>query len=139
VGDRVLSQLLVEMDGLQVLGCHCMARLRCRCMDVECRWGKWLHCMATATLQMHACSVPAEHMACGERAQGRGDVVVLAATNRPDAVDAALLRPGRFDCRLFVAPPADAAERACILRVLIRRTPLAPDVDLAALAGMTPG
>lgn len=71
--------------------------------------------------------------------QGRGDVVVLAATNRPDAVDSALLRPGRFDCCLYVPPPESADERASILQVLTRRTPLAPDVDLGALAEGTGG
>ena len=71
--------------------------------------------------------------------QARGDVVVVAATNRPDLVDPALLRPGRFDSRLFVPPPADAPERAAILRVLTGRTPLHADADLEALAALTPG
>ena len=95
-------------------------------------------------MRLHVCPgcCPSQHLACTwlwELVQGRGNVVVLAATNRPDAVDAALLRPGRFDCRLYVAPPADTAERECILRVLTRRTPLSPDIDLAVLANMTPG
>ena len=64
---------------------------------------------------------------------------MLAATNRPDAVDAALLRPGRFDCCLYVPPPESLDERVSILQVLTRRTPLAPDVDLAALAASTAG
>ncbi|EIE21729.1 nuclear AAA ATPase [Coccomyxa subellipsoidea C-169] len=87
VSDRVLSQLLVEMDGIQA----------------------------------------------------RGDVVVIAATNRPDLVDAALLRPGRFDSRLYVPPPKDSADRASVLAVLTRATPLAADVELEALADFTPG
>jgi transitional endoplasmic reticulum ATPase len=61
------------------------------------------------------------------------DVVVIGATNRPDLVDAALLRPGRLE-RLVYVPPPDAAARAEILRAAARRTPLAADVDLAALA-----
>ncbi|KAK9848669.1 hypothetical protein WJX84_008943 [Apatococcus fuscideae] len=81
VGERVISQLLVEMDGLQA----------------------------------------------------RAGVVVLAATNRPDRVDAALLRPGRFD-RLLHVPLPDAAGREAILRIHTRRTPLAPDVDLSHIA-----
>ncbi|KAK9825828.1 hypothetical protein WJX81_000622 [Elliptochloris bilobata] len=85
-GDRVLAQLLTEMDGLQA----------------------------------------------------RGGVVVLAATNRPDRLDAALLRPGRFDRALRVPPP-DQEGREAILAVHTRRTPLAPDVDLVALAASTPG
>jgi transitional endoplasmic reticulum ATPase len=61
------------------------------------------------------------------------DVCVVAATNRPDMVDPALLRPGRLDRLVHVGPP-DAAARAEILVAAARRTPLAPDVDLGALA-----
>ena len=62
------------------------------------------------------------------------DVVVLAATNRPELIDPALLRPGRLERRVYVPPP-DAAARADILRASARDTPLADDVDLDALAG----
>ncbi len=65
-------------------------------------------------------------------------VVVLAATNRPDVLDPALLRPGRFDRRVAVQPP-DRAGRRKILEVHTRSIPLAPDVDLDALAASTPG
>ncbi len=65
-------------------------------------------------------------------------IVVLAATNRPDILDPALLRPGRFDRRIVVDLP-DVRGREQILRVHTRRTPLAPDVDLAQLAKSTPG
>jgi cell division protease FtsH len=65
-------------------------------------------------------------------------VVVLAATNRPDVLDSALLRPGRFDRRVTVQAP-DKAGRAAILRVHTRHIPLADDVDLDALAATTPG
>lgn len=61
------------------------------------------------------------------------DVVVLGATNRPELVDPALLRPGRLE-RLVYVPPPDAEARAEILRASSRNTPLAADVDLAALA-----
>jgi transitional endoplasmic reticulum ATPase len=71
-------------------------------------------------------------------AQPRLGVVVLAATNRPDKVDPALLRPGRFD-RLLLVPPPDAAARQEILKVHTRDTPLADDVDLSDLAARTPG
>ncbi|KAG1665840.1 hypothetical protein FOA52_005875 [Chlamydomonas sp. UWO 241] len=81
LGDRVLSQLLMEMDGLQA----------------------------------------------------RARVIVLAATNRPDRVDPALLRPGRFD-RLVHVPPPDGAGRAAVLVVHTRHTPMGEDVDLGALA-----
>ncbi|GAX79006.1 hypothetical protein CEUSTIGMA_g6446.t1 [Chlamydomonas eustigma] len=83
-GDRVLTQLLMELDGLQA----------------------------------------------------RTHVIVLAATNRPDCVDAALLRPGRFD-RLLYVPPPNKEGRASILRVHLRGTPLDQDVDIAQLAECT--
>ena len=65
-------------------------------------------------------------------------VVVLAATNRPDVLDAALLRPGRFDRRVAVSPP-DRVGRRMILEVHTRGKPLAEDVDLDALASSTSG
>jgi len=61
------------------------------------------------------------------------DVVVVGATNRPDLIDPALLRPGRLE-RLVFVPPPDSAARAEILRTSGRSVPLADDVDLAALA-----
>jgi cell division protease FtsH len=65
-------------------------------------------------------------------------VIVLAATNRPDVLDPALLRPGRFDRRVTIQPP-DKHGREQILRVHTRSVPLAPDVDLDALAATTVG
>jgi len=66
------------------------------------------------------------------------DVVVVAATNRLDIVDPALLRPGRLERHVYVPPP-DAAARAEILRAAAKSTPLAADVDLAALAASCDG
>jgi transitional endoplasmic reticulum ATPase len=66
------------------------------------------------------------------------NVVVVAATNRPDLVDPALLRPGRLD-RVVYVPPPDIAARAEILAVAAKRTPLDPAVDLAALAARCDG
>ncbi|ABL78081.1 CDC48 family AAA ATPase [Thermofilum pendens] len=86
VTDRIVNQLLTEMDGL-------------------------------------------------ERLEG---VVVIAATNRPDIIDPALLRPGRFD-RLIYVPPPDEKARLEILKVHTRRMPLAEDVDLAEIARKTEG
>jgi transitional endoplasmic reticulum ATPase len=63
-------------------------------------------------------------------------VVVMAATNRPDMLDDALLRPGRFDKLLYVPPP-DAAARLEILRVLTAKIPLGDCVDLQFLAVAT--
>ncbi|MFK3985045.1 AAA family ATPase [Micromonospora sp. NPDC050397] len=61
------------------------------------------------------------------------NVIVLGATNRPDLVDPALLRPGRLE-RLVYVPPPDARGRADILRAVAKPVPLAPDVDLDAVA-----
>ncbi len=65
-------------------------------------------------------------------------VVVLSATNRPEVLDPALLRPGRFDRRVAVQPP-DRAGREKVLQAHTRLTPLASDVDLGFLAASTPG
>ena len=65
-------------------------------------------------------------------------VIVIGATNRPDVLDPALLRPGRFDRRVFVQPP-DRTGREAILKVHTRGVPLAPDVDLGRIAATTPG
>jgi len=65
-------------------------------------------------------------------------VILIAATNRPDVLDPALLRPGRFD-RQVVVPIPDLKGREAILKVHTRRTPLGPAVDLSVLARSTPG
>jgi transitional endoplasmic reticulum ATPase len=84
VGDRVIAQLLTEMDGIE----------------------------------------------------GRAGVIVLAATNRPELIDTALLRPGRFDMVVELHYP-DEAERQAIFAVHLRGRPLAPDVSIEQLAQMT--
>ena len=86
VTERVISQLLTEMDGLESLN----------------------------------------------------NVVVIAATNRPDIMDPALLRPGRFDKSIYVGPP-DAESRKAIFGIHLRGKPLAGDVDVKALAQETEG
>jgi cell division protease FtsH len=65
-------------------------------------------------------------------------VIVISATNRPELLDPALLRPGRFDRHVEVQPP-DTVGRRMILEVHTRSTPLAEDVDLSRLAAATPG
>ncbi|MEP3049158.1 MAG: ATP-dependent zinc metalloprotease FtsH [Roseibium sp.] len=65
-------------------------------------------------------------------------VIIIAATNRPDVLDPALLRPGRFD-RQIVVPNPDVTGREKILKVHMRKVPLAPDVDVRTLARGTPG
>ncbi|MDR2483538.1 MAG: ATP-dependent zinc metalloprotease FtsH, partial [Treponema sp.] len=65
-------------------------------------------------------------------------VIILAATNRPDVLDPALLRPGRFDRQVVVAMP-DIKEREAILKIHAAKIPLAQDIDLVRLARATPG
>ncbi|GCE20434.1 hypothetical protein KDK_42340 [Dictyobacter kobayashii] len=86
VGDRVIAQLLTEMDGIE----------------------------------------------------GREGVIVLAATNRPDMIDPALLRPGRFDLGVELQYP-DEEERRAIFAVHLRERPIAPEVTIEELARITPG
>ncbi len=65
-------------------------------------------------------------------------VIIIAATNRPDILDSALLRPGRFDRRIMVLPP-DVKGREMIFEVHTRKTPISDNVDLKLLARSTPG
>ena len=65
-------------------------------------------------------------------------IIIIAATNRPDVLDPALLRPGRFD-RQIVVPNPDVGGREKILKVHMRKVPLAPDVDARIIARGTPG
>ena len=84
--ERVISQLLTELDGLEILT----------------------------------------------------NVVVIAATNRPDIIDPALLRPGRFDRLLYVSPP-DRDSRLQILKIHTKNKPLSEDVNLEQLANISDG
>ncbi len=70
--------------------------------------------------------------------EGLSDVVVIAATNRPDIMDPALLRPGRFDKSIFIGPP-DKESRESIFGIHTKGRPLAEDVDLGVLADRTEG
>jgi cell division protease FtsH len=74
----------------------------------------------------------------GFATQARGAVIVLAATNRPDVLDKALLRPGRFD-RSIEVPYPDVRSREQILKVHSKNVPLAPDVSIEKIARGTPG
>jgi len=68
----------------------------------------------------------------------KGTVILIAATNRPDILDPALLRPGRFDRQIAVSPP-DILGRSAVLQVHTKGKPLAPDVNLDTIARRTPG
>jgi cell division protease FtsH len=74
-------------------------------------------------------------MDCGDSKEG---VILLAATNRPDVLDPALLRPGRFDRQVVVAMP-DIKEREAILQIHAAKIPLGKDIDLSRIARATPG
>jgi cell division protease FtsH len=68
----------------------------------------------------------------------KGGVILIAATNRPDILDPALLRPGRFDRQIPVGPP-DLSGRKAVLEVHAKGKPIAPDVDMMVIARRTPG
>ena len=70
--------------------------------------------------------------------EGTEGVIIIAATNRPDVLDPALLRPGRFD-RQITIPNPDVKGREKILKVHARNVPLARNVDMAVIARGTPG
>ncbi|GAB4260371.1 MAG: ATP-dependent zinc metalloprotease FtsH [Deferrisomatales bacterium] len=70
--------------------------------------------------------------------EGHEKVIVIAASNRPDVLDPALLRPGRFDRQVVIDLPT-LDERLAILKIHTRKVPLAPDVDLSVIARSTPG
>ena len=70
--------------------------------------------------------------------ESMNDVVVIAATNRPDMIDPALLRPGRFDKSIYIGPP-DKESRKQIFGIHTKAKPLADDVDLDKLADATEG
>ncbi|MGD9541732.1 CDC48 family AAA ATPase [Methylocystis sp.] len=82
--------------------------------------------------------VVAQLLALMDGLKSRGDVIVMAATNRPDSLDPALRRPGRFDREIAIGVPNEHARRE-ILEIYARGMPLASDVDLSALAATTHG
>lgn len=77
-------------------------------------------------------------LVCLDGFEGRGNVVTIASTNRPDILDPALVRPGRFDRKIYIPKPG-LIGRIEILKVHARRKPMAEDVDYLAVASMTDG
>ncbi|CAI5974540.1 unnamed protein product [Closterium sp. NIES-65] len=115
VGDRVMTQLLLEMDGEWL----CVGPKWGGGRSVG-RCGMGDRVMTQLLLEMDALTPSTQ-------------VTVIAATNRPDLLDRALLRPGRFDRLLFVPPP-DLAAREKIFALCLRGTPLHADVDSCQLS-----
>ncbi|CAN6441170.1 unnamed protein product [Victoria cruziana] len=77
-------------------------------------------------------------LVCLDGFEGRGEVITIAATNRPDILDEALVRPGRFDRKIFIPKPG-VIGRVEILQVHARKKPMADDVDYLAVASITDG
>ncbi|KAF7843386.1 putative inactive ATP-dependent zinc metalloprotease FTSHI 2, chloroplastic [Senna tora] len=77
-------------------------------------------------------------LVCLDGFEGRGEVITIASTNRPDILDPALVRPGRFDRKIFIPKPG-LIGRIEILQVHARKKPMAEDVDYMAVASMTDG
>lgn len=77
-------------------------------------------------------------LVCLDGFEGRGEVITIASTNRPDILDPALVRPGRFDRKIYIPKPG-LIGRIEILKVHARKKPMAPDVDYMAVATMTDG
>lgn len=77
-------------------------------------------------------------LVCLDGFEGRGNVITIASTNRPDILDPALVRPGRFDRKIFIPKPG-LIGRVEILKVHARKKPMAEDLDYAAVAAMTDG
>lgn len=77
-------------------------------------------------------------LVCLDGFEGRGEVITIASTNRPDILDPALVRPGRFDRKIYIPKPG-LIGRTEILKVHARKKPMAPDVDYLAVASMTDG
>ncbi|KAL1551568.1 putative inactive ATP-dependent zinc metalloprotease FTSHI 2, chloroplastic [Salvia divinorum] len=77
-------------------------------------------------------------LVCLDGFEGKGEVITIASTNRPDILDTALVRPGRFDRKIHIPKPG-LIGRVEILKVHARKKPMAPDVDYLAVATMTDG
>ena len=130
VETRLLSTLLNEMDGVGVLANIYQSEERNSCKHgneqlMRKGWGSEQfenEPISVKTQRLKLISSPAVK-----------DIVIVAATNRPDAIDEALLRPGRMD-RIIYVPPPDLEARLQILKVHTRSSPLADDVDLEELS-----
>lgn len=123
---RVVAQLLLELDAVAALADRSA--------------GPSAFCASSSSApSSSSSSSPATGGSGSDAGFGVAPVVVVAATNRPDRVDPALLRPGRLERRIHVGPPVNSEEREQVLRAAARRCPLAADVELRAVAEATGG
>ena len=125
---RVVAQLLLELDAVAALADRSA--------------GPSAFCASSSSApssSSSSSSSPATGGSGSDAGFGVAPVVVVAATNRPDRVDPALLRPGRLERRIHVGPPVNSEEREQVLRAAARRCPLASDVELRAVAEATGG
>jgi transitional endoplasmic reticulum ATPase len=124
---RVVAQLLLELDAVAALA------------DRSAGPSAFCASSSSAPSSSSSSSSPATGGSGSDAGFGVAPVVVVAATNRPDRVDPALLRPGRLERRIHVGPPVNSEEREQVLRAAARRCPLAADVELRAVAEATGG
>ena len=124
---RVVAQLLLELDAVAALA------------DRSAGPSAFCASSSSAPSSSSSSSSPATGGSGSDAGFGVAPVVVVAATNRPDRVDPALLRPGRLERRIHVGPPVNSEEREQVLRAAARRCPLASDVELRAVAEATGG
>ena len=124
---RVVAQLLLELDAVAALA------------DRSAGPSAFCASSSSAASSSSSSSSPATGGSGSDAGFGVAPVVVVAATNRPDRVDPALLRPGRLERRIHVGPPVNSEEREQVLRAAARRCPLAADVELRAVAEATGG
>lgn len=126
---RLLSTLLNEMDGVGVLANIYRSEERSACKHSE---GQLMRKdLAPEKFEIEPFSAKTQRLQLLSSAAVK-DVVIVAATNRPAAIDEALLRPGRID-RIIYVPPPDLEARLQILKVHTRSIPLAEDVDFEEL------
>ena len=131
---RLLSTLLNEMDGVGTLAnIYQSAERNTNSYDQKNNVGQLIrNDCASAHLKNEELSVNTRRLKVISSLNVE-DVLIVAATNRPDAIDESLLRPGRID-RIIYVPPPDVEARLQILRVHSRASPLADDVDLEEIA-----
>ena len=133
VGGRLLSTLLNEMDGVGLLANIYQSEEESNCKTSSQQFLKGKSESEQSEYEQILDGTERRKLICSSTIK---DVVVVAASNRPDAIDEALLRPGRIDHRIYVPSP-DLEARLQIFKVHTRFTPLGDDVDFEELSLVT--